>query len=100
MTNNEHTGFGGGWIYETYDFGNAYICPIGRVDVGIIRSMNTRGLCRIDSCVLFDEHGNRLFADEDMEYAADYLGEDNLIASVARYYDISHELVNIVEQEY
>ena len=100
MFKSENTGYGGGWIDEALDLGNAYVCPIGHVEVGIVRSMNTRGLCRIDSCVLFDEHGNEFFADEDLEYAADYLGEENLIASVARYFDVPEDRIRVVEPSY
>jgi hypothetical protein len=100
MIKEENMGIGGGWVYATYDFGNAYISKIGRVEIEIMRSMNTPGLCRIDTCVLFDDDGRKLFDDEDMAYAADYLGEDNLITCVARQYGIPEHCIEIVEPMY
>ncbi len=100
MIKGDNIGFGGGWIYATYPFGNTYICAIGSVDATVIHSMNTAGLCRIDKCTVYDDGGRRIFDDEDLAYAADYLSEQSLIADVARFYDISPDKVRVVEPEY
>lgn len=97
MIKGDNIGIGGGWIYEKRDIGNTYITEIGRVDLDVVHSMNTRGLCRIDTCILYDCSGRRIFEDEDLSYAVDYLNEEQMIESVAALYGIKPEQINILE---
>ena len=96
----ETMGFGGGWIFERTEQGNAYVCPIGTVEINVVRSMNTKGLCRIDCCTLFTDSHQRLFEDEQMAYALDYMSEDDLVADVLRRYGIKEEQIVLIEPEY
>lgn len=66
-----------------------------RVEVFIEWPECIEGLCRIESCHLYDKKDNEIFDDQEIVNNTEFRSEDELQEYVAKYYDIEKDLVDV-----